>query len=252
MSSDGVTGLRFRSRELCDEAAALREMAASFFVCGWPLKDLERQMERLGGRSSERGAMLKLEPLRTIETDGYESGGRAGGAKLYAHVTGKWELRPVGPERRKQMVAFTGLASARVELWPDGCQWHEKDERPKRIAMWRMELGAYDSPGCYFHCQVLGDGVDSPFPKSVPIPRLPSPFVTPMAAVEFVLGELFQDRWAQEACRARSGHQRWRAIQEKRWSRLLQWQQGALGEHGGSPWMKIKAAKPPDTLFVPS
>ena len=79
--------------------------------------------------------------------------------------------------------------------------------------MWRVELGADDAPGCYFHTQILGDREESPFPKSVPIPRLPSPFVTPMAAVEFVLGELFQDKWQEEARRTRDPQRRWRSIQ---------------------------------------
>ena len=212
MVSFGVTGLQFPCRELVDETSALREMAADLFVCDGPLKALERHLERIGEMSAERDRTLRLKPLRTKPTRDYERGSRSGGPKIYAHVTGKWELRPVGLTRPNRMVAFTGTASAVVELWPAECQWREEQDRGSRLAMWRIELGTHDSPGCYFHCQVLGDLDESPFPKTVPIPRLPSPFVTPMASLEFVLGELFQDQWSRTANRATHSHQRWRAI----------------------------------------
>ena len=198
MASFGVAGLQFPWRELVDETSALREMAADLFVSDGPLKALERDLVRIGEQSAERDWTLELQPLRTKLTSNYECGSRSGGPEIYAHVTGKWELRPVGLTRPNRMVAFTGTASAVVELWPAECQWCEKHNGPNRLAMWRIELGAYDSPGCYFHFQVLGDLAESPFPKSVPIPRLPSPFVTPMAAVEFVL----------ESCSKTSGHGR--------------------------------------------
>ena len=251
MDSAGVTGLQFPCRELVDETSSLREMAADLFVCDRPLKELERRLARIGEMSAQRDRMLRLEPLLTKPTRDYERGSRAGGLEIYAHVTGKWELRPVGRIRRNRLVAFTGTASARVELWPAECQWCEEQNRHSRLAMWRIELGAHDSPGCYFHCQVLGDLAESPFPKSVPIPRLPSPFVTPMAAVEFVLGELFQDQWSRAANRATHSHQRWRAIQQGRWSNLIRWQEQTLDRGESSPWMILKEAKPPDDLFVP-
>lgn len=116
--------------------------------------------------------------------------------------------------------------------------------------MWRIELGAPDSPGCYFHVQILGDRSDPPFPRSIPIPRLPGPFITPMAAVEFVLGELFQDDWRRKTVGARNHHNDWWAIQHQRWSNLLKWQKDVLEQRGSSPWMNLKAAKPPPELFL--
>ena len=250
--SVGVTGLRFPWRELVDETSSLRRMATDLFVSDAPLKALERRLEQIGKMSAERDRTLVLDPLRTKPTRDYETGSRSGGPEIYAHVTGNWELRPLGSTRPSRKVAFTGTASAVVQLWPAESQWSEEQEKGNRLAMWRIELGAQDSPGCYFHCQFLGDRAESPFPKGVPIPRLPSPFVTPMAAVEFVLGELFQDQWSRTASKASSSHQRWRAIQQRRWSRLLQWQTKALDQSRSSPWMDFKAAKPPDDLFLHS
>ena len=117
--------------------------------------------------------------------------------------------------------------------------------------MWRIEIGAHDAPGCYFHIQILGDSSEPPFPKDIPIPRLPSPFVTPMAAVEYVLGELFQDEWEDKTTGTQNHHRDWKAIQCQRWRNLLRWQEKkALTGDSSSPWMNLKAAKPPDDLFV--
>ena len=109
--------------------------------------------------------------------------------------------------------------------------------------MWRLELGADNAPGCYVHAQILGESNCSPFPKSVPIPRLPSIFITPMSAVEFVLGELFQDVWRRTTAGNSGPEQRWKALQKERLERLLAWYQRELTSPLASPWMTLKEAK---------
>ena len=230
----------------------LSRMASGFLVSDGPLKAHERALARIGEKSAESDRNLELQPLRTRPTREYEPGSRSGGLEVYAHMTGKWQVRPVGVRRPNREIAFTGSASAVVELWPADCLCREEHERSSRLAMWRIELGAHDSPGCYFHSQILGDSSDLPFPKNLPIPRLPSPFVTPMAVVEFVLGELFQDAWPRKAGEARHHPQRWRAIQRQRWCDLLRWHEGAARDGTSSPWMNLKATKPPDDLFLSS
>ena len=245
---------------------ALREMAKHFLAAGGPgvLTALERDLERIGEKTTDRVQELVLRPLRTEPTRDYEPGPRSGGLKVYALISGKWELRTVGREGPRRKIAFVGKASAVIELWPENCLWGEEHERPDRLARWRIELGTHDAPGCYFHIQILGDHNESPFPKAVPIPRLPSPFVTPMAAVEFALGELFQDRWQEEARQARDPQRRWRSIQQRRWSSLLTWQKDLITRRTSSPWVEsfppeesspwidLKHAKPPDDLFLSS
>ena len=248
----GVAGLRFPFRELIDEVTTLSGMAGGLLVSVAPLIAHQRAMARIGEKSAERDRTLELQPLRTRPTRDYEPASRSGGLEVYAHMTGKWQVRPVGARRPNRQIAFTGSASAVVELWPARCLWREEHEESSRLAMWRIELGAHDSPGCYFHSQILGDRIDPPFPKSLPVPRLPSPFVTPMAAVEFVLGELFQDVWLRKASEARHHHQRWRAIQRRRWCDLLRWHEDAVRDGTSSPWLNLKAAKPPHDLFLSS
>ena len=253
MSRGRVAGLQFQYRELVDETVALRKMAGGFLEAGGAqvLGALERELERIGGMASDRVLELQLQPLRTRSTRSYEVGSRSGGAEIYAYVTGIWELRPVGQRGRpKRKIEFMGKASAKIELWHKDCLWREEPQPDNRLAMWRIELGAHDSPGSYFHIQILGDRDGPSFPRSIPIPRLPSPFVTPMAAVEFVLGELFQDKWSREAGRAGHHHSRWKSIQQKRLSCLVKWQKVAMETGQSSPWVNLKDAKPPPDMFL--
>jgi len=118
--------------------------------------------------------------------------------------------------------------------------------------MWRVEFGAADSPGCYFHTQILGEKEQPPFPHALSVPRLPSLFVTPMAAVEFLLGELFQDQWEQHIVGDQGDRPFWNGIQQQRLQNLLRWKQQQLDGCQGSPWMALKKAKPlqADGLFL--
>lgn len=243
--------LQFLRRELVEETAALKNMAAKLLAPSGDqvLAGLGSQIDAIPERSAGGSHEIRLRPLHTRPTRDYEPGSKSGGSAIYAKITGIWEVRSVGGKRPKTKVSFTGKASTVVELWPAECPWGEETEETSRLAKWQIELGAYDSPGCYFHVH-LGDRDAPPFPKSIPIPRLPSPFVTPMSAVEYVLGELFQDIWERRAAENRHHQQRWRTIQHQRWLSLLEWQKKALTEGGSSPWMNLKGAKPPADMFL--
>ena len=65
-----------------------------------------------------------------------------------------------------------GLASTKLRIL-DAVSDDETE-----LAMWRVELGDQQSPGCYFHTQILGQSDVPPFPHSVCIPRLPTLFAT--------------------------------------------------------------------------
>jgi hypothetical protein len=122
-------------------------------------------------------------------------------------------------------------------------------DQHQEIAMWRMEIGDSNSPGCHFHVQILGQTADFPFPKTLSVPRLPSLMMTPAATVEFVLAELFQDEWAKHIARNGPHLNRWSAIQKGRWISLLNWKLD-LVKNGINPWTAIKSAKPTSKLFA--
>ena len=248
-----MAGLEFYLQELLTEIDAIQRIAREFIAPedARVLMALKGSLDQIGNMNTDSPQDLYLRPLRTKPSVDYEPGLRSGGMTIYAEMSGKWQLRPKRSVKSgsKRRVQFVGKASTLVELWEDGRSPNEEGGNLHRVASWRVELGAYDSPGCYFHIQVLGDRDEPPFPKSVPIPRFPSPFVTPMAAVEFVMGEMFQDKWQQEASRSLDPQRRWRSIQGKRWENLLSWHRDALKD-ASSPWMSLKRAKPPIGLFL--
>lgn len=239
-----MAGFRFQFPELVREAMALEAVAKRFLdpSTTWVFKRFLDDLKSVGSADGGRIQTLQLQCLNTMPSRDYEAGHRQGGQDVRAVISGTWELRTLvsSPTRRPE-IEFCGIASTRIELYaPNGLL----------LGMWRLELGAEDSPGCYVHAQILGDSSELPFPKSLPIPRLPSIFVTPMSAVEFVLGELFQDEWAKEIAGNNSNASYWRALQQKRLLRLFAWYQKHIENSEPSPWMNLKAAKPDGREFL--
>ena len=236
-----MAGLRFKIAELEREVRAMKTMGEEFFESRtlWTLKNLLRDLQSIGGAQKGKARPLELQCLHTIPSDQYEAGNRRGSRKIHAVISGTWDLRPL----EKREIEFCGIASTRIELYAS--------ENPdKRLAMWRLELGAEDSPGCYVHAQILGDSDKPPFPEFVPIPRLPSLFVTPMSAVEFVLGELFQDKWPEVTASGDPEVKNWRALQKKWLQSLFSWYRREMEKTDFSSWIALKQAKPEDGMFL--
>ena len=236
--SEDHVGICFNKTELIREVKTLQKIASQFLDSStlWTLYDLESALEALGGGALRR---IKLQELKTKPNEGaHEVCNRQGALNVFASITGCWDLR-----LDNKSVEFCGLASTKIELLDAITN--------QRMAMWRMEFGAHDAPGCYFHVQVLGDRNDPPFPRALPVPRLPSIFVSPMAAIEYVLGELFQDQWEKSIVQRRPDQDFWQKLQRDRLLSLLSWQDQELKRKSQSPpWMTLKSAKPDSKLFL--
>ncbi len=191
-------------------------------------------------------------PLRTSTTRGYEPG--AGGAEeVVGEITSSWTISPWTdkPQKKGSLIrvfCLCGKASIRVRI----VRANRTNGEPTELAMWRMELGAGDSPGCFFHVQVLGQKQEPPFPASLSVPRLPALAFTPMAALEFLLGELFQDAWREQSARETDPMNIWKSIQRDRLQNLLAWKMDKIKTCTGSPWTALKNAKPEESdMFLP-
>lgn len=243
--------LRFRFAELISETKALKSIAKRFLDPNstYALDGLGSDLESLWSATQDRERILQLSPLNTIATKNYETCNRYGGPMVYAVITGRWEVRPHGGNpkklkaKQKRELEFCGKASTKIELY-------DTRNAAQPIAMWRMEHGSEDAPGCYFHVQILGDRDEPPFPRTVPIPRFPSIFVTPMGVIEYVLGELFQHEWRKAASGNTGDLAYWHKLQRDRLVSLLKWHQEQLDNLISSPWMTLKAAKPDEDMFL--
>ena len=265
-----MAGLQFSFAELIQETEFFKRIARPVLdrTTLWSLDEFASSLRSVQGSGHSGSQRLKLREFYTRLSRDYD---RHPGRPVQAIVSGDWDLSRVGGRRGRQIVEFSGIASLRIAVHEvDCCAEHAGDgesggNRPRDVrsrvfqcsscsrgacvASWKLDLGRQDSPGCYFHCHVLADGPTPPFPDWLPI-RLPSLFATPLAAVEFSLGELFQEEWAKKLASKGAGDA-WRRMQEKRLGRLLEWlRSDAMSQGALSPWMNLKAAKPPEDLFV--
>ena len=169
---------------------------------------------------------------------------------VFAAITSTWTIRRVRPPGKKaaraERFALTGNASTRVRLHREATA----DAPSRELAMWRAEVGDFQSPGCHFHVQILGESEEGPFPHSLDVPRLPGLLTTPPAVVEYVLGELFQETWIKHLASQGADLNRWIPIQRRRLGAVLLWQLGVIKEASGSPWTTLKKAKPHSDLFL--
>jgi hypothetical protein len=98
--------------------------------------------------------------------------------------------------------------------------------------------------------ELAGERDDPSFARSLSVPRLPTIVVTPMAAVEFLLAEVFLPRRQQHAAAETADMQRWKPIQKQRLLNLFDWQKRCSQGCIGSPRTAFKTYKPDADLFL--
>ena len=239
-----MAGLQLPFDELIREAREIEKIAGKKFLDKdtlWRLHEFIGTLERIKNDPERCCTCLELGELYTKTAPSYDGQAR----RVRLCFDGVWEICALGKKGVKRSVEFSGIASARL-------RFEDVKDRNRRLAMWKMELGAHNSPGCYFHMHLIRDSQDPKCPKSLPVPRLPSLFVTPMAALEYALGELFQNEWKKELERSNPSSAWWCERQRERLSRLLAWQQKLVNRARGSPWMYLRAAKPRSDCFLPA
>lgn len=248
--------LRFKVADLKREIVALEQIAANFLAPGGTsvLRQVSSALDSIALRHSTtpiRWTIEESNPLLTQQSRGEYAPDSEGGLMVYGEISFVWELIPVRTGGNQHgacsNVELAGLASTRVRVLEGNP--HEPSSGHE-IAQWRMEVGDPNSPGTHFHVQVLGHEIEPPFPKDLDVPRLPGLIFSPFSCAEYLLGELFQDRWPRHMSRENGGSRLWNGIQSDRLSRQLRWHQDQVASSSGSPWIAIKLAKPPAELFL--
>lgn len=244
-------GLVFPFKDLIDECDVLKACARDFLetrtigVLDEARNALQSIQDSGFSNRSEKWQIPAARPLCTVLSEGECQPDK----KSKYHLRGKfsfvWEIRAEKPKKGKRPLFFSleGLASTVIDIV------EETPECERRLAHWTVDVGDQNSPGTHFHFQMNGF-IDPPFPKSLDIPRLPAPLMSPFLALDLALGELFQDRWAQHAMSESKDIRRWRNLHEDRLLRFFRWQSESVRQTSGSPWMALKKAKPPRGLLV--
>lgn len=238
------------------ELTAIKQIAAEYIRhdSGHVIPQLMQSLKNIANSDDRRSYQWDIppsSPLRTRSSHGQYEPDSEGGRSVFGEVTSTWDIRTIreggarhGPARK---LALVGNGSTRIRIIGELA-----DGELEQIAMWRMEIGGVGAPGACFHVQVLGEDEHPPFPKDLPIPRLPTIMFTPMLAFDFLLGELFQEEWTEHVSRAtdRGALEIWRGIQTQRLKSLLAWQLESLDNVAAVPWTWMKMLEPPADLFT--
>jgi hypothetical protein len=240
--------LLFRYGDMSQQVRAFKSVASRFLQRGETAKvealATQLQFVRSSSRASFPWGWELDTPLRTEPSLGkYEVSGKGHYAGVHAQVSAIWEI---GHED-DQHFRLKGNASTLIRLRD------LENEEAEDLARWRLEIGGHDAPGSIFHAHVLADDdqPNPPFPKALSVPRFPAFPMTPMASVEFVLGELFQNDWIEHLRKTNTPFGMWRASQEKVLNSFLKWQQTTIASGTGtSPLMALKIERPKEDLFT--
>ena len=246
MTVVSFSGIRFHYDEFIADVRRMSKLAEQFLETEafGSLKTLETRLENL--RNAAPGVSQNLSipdehPIVTKESTHYR------GTDQKIAVKGKlsfvWGIVN-SSEGKKRRTSFdlTGIASTRIRLFADG---------PEPIAHWQLETGDASSPGCHFHSSVNQAGENGIFPKWLKIPRLPGILFSPMDGLEYMLGELFQEMWAQHVSKASDDRNGWAKSQSARLQKVLSWQKDAINRNAfGTPWISLKRAKPPVDVLL--
>lgn len=246
-------GLIFPFKALIDECQALKDYADDFLdkKTSYLLDEAKSTLENI--QLAKHTNLVKWQipvdrPLRTIWSEGECQPDSKSRHKIRADFSFVWQIRRFDEGKWKagnKHFLLDGLASSVTTLVA------EVDGEERVLARWTTEVGDHASPGTHFHFQVnRPDSEEPPFPKSLDIPRLPAPMMSPFLVIDLALGELFQDRWKKHSLTENKHTKWWRGIHQDRVLRFLKWQAKCVQDFAGSPWMALKLAKPPREMLV--
>jgi hypothetical protein len=241
-----VSGFQFKRAELVEEVVSLKKIAAPFLDVRTQYR-LDGVLAQLKDAPRSRAVTWEIpreDPLVTEPSFGdYEQEGRQGGHLVVGSLAFQWQI-----ELRDDLAEVTGNASTKIALTD---HQHDEGDARRNLGIWHMDIGGADAPGACFHVQVIGDDAGPPFPPSLPVPRFPTLVPTPMAALEFLLGELFQDKWRLAVGSGQGESTMWRSLQRRRWQALLAWQHNQVTDGTPSPWTALKRFPPTDMFVKP-
>ena len=249
-NANPYTGLLFSMGDILREIQYMRDLCRPFIdrtsfeniIPAWK-KSLE------GLRSAAPGQKLSWEiprdrPIRTIESNGdYQLDGQ-GEYSVIGELACMWEIGNITNWRESGMSCSSGFLLDGIASSVVSIVNINGDPEKQTIARWTIDVGSNNSPGCHFHNHVKGGSGDRHFPTGLDIPRFPTYLITPMDALDFLLGEIFQNRWVEHVTKHSAGSG-WPSLQKKRFKKSLEWHNNVLDDMGaGSPWTALKSSRP--------
>lgn len=245
--------VRFDRGRLANELKSIAEVAKPLLT---PLGQmaLTSCIDSLGqvlGKKPMSWSIPKHRPIQTRASHGeYEKNRKQDGQPVYGEMSFVWDVIPVQKGNRPRsspMLEVVGKASVRIALFEGDPLQGSLGSKP--VADWNADVGLVGSggsggPGCHFHAQVPWETI-SGMNWGLSIPRLPSPFASPVDVLDMLLGELFQNGWPRLCKERRTVVQQWSAGQRERLQNVLRWQVDEMNKPTDvTAWLALKGAKP--------
>lgn len=246
----GYQGLHFSIAGLKSEIQCLSMLAKPFLepvthpiLSSWESDLVAIETSNTTGTSFWQISPTK--PLRTKKTRGYEPSPKTGGYDVWGELSFVWAVNRVSTTKPKlrDLLCLNGLASTRVKIL------REENGATETVGQWQVEIGDHQSPGWHFHVGLCREVQASPFPKWLPVPRVPGLLVTPMDALDFLLGEIFQDAWKETVSTDLYQNVTLGRAQTNRILHMCAWQSEQAADGKGSAWNRLKHRRPDAGLF---
>lgn len=221
------------------------------------IQDAADGLGSLSAGTPERWGVRKVQPIQTRVSKGKFEVGAAGGQDVFAEISFEWEVLLVPAAKRKKpstALQLDGMISTEVRLFP-GEPGYSAADPGSEVAIWHFDVGMIAtpgtkrSPGCHFHTQLPWRALGR-VGWDLPVPRLPSLFVSPVDVLDFVLGELFQEDWKSACVEARAAAGEWTVGQRKRLHAILDWHRENVSAQSSFPWLGLKAAQPSSPILM--
>jgi hypothetical protein len=209
--------LHFSTVQIRSELNGMADLAAEFL--GRQDSQRLREASRSLTTALESTGVWQLpseNPLETVEAE------REAGF-LFGRLSFKWDVRKLTPTTFK----VSGNASTTIEILNLGAS--------APPISWNTDIGGSGHPGHRLHMQFRADG------KSTEIPRLPSILLTPVDCLDFLLGELFQEKWERHQYARHTQTAGWTSDVRRRVCHLLRTKAECAGRPSVlTPWMTLK------------
>lgn len=237
-------GLVFKVSDLTNQLMYLETVSKRFLdtaSAGKIQSAAEQLRYALKERSRARGEhrrfrwiVPKDEPIRTIQSTGdYQADGQ-GAHTVLGELSFVWEMEASSSQGYAVLVDNASI-SCTVTTVADRLV----------LAEWNFDIGDAQAPGTLFHVQQkLGaDGLD--------VPRWHSLVVTPADALDFLLGELFQEEWPKTQSAKTTDTARFRSAQVGLTKALVCGVLSSIDQMSDrSALMSLKQWQPPRRIFV--
>lgn len=231
--------LKFRFADFEREGTAFNTLAEDF-IDRTQFRRLEQFLRDLRGFQDSGAQMYSWGISRDAKISTIVSEGgmdpNGHGEDVLGRFSCRWDIRKT---KKGGEFELYGQASSHLEIVVVGDKGCKSNEQASLMG-WNMDIAtAADAPGCYVHSQVAISK----------LPRFPGVALSPYAAFEFLLGEIFHERWEEQVASARNSEM-WRGVQKKRMTEYLNWLQKKIQTNSTSPWMALKAARPENGTFA--